>query len=197
MTECFGQFQKNKKCAKCEYMEACKYLANDEKKVKEQNSHWENGAREYFDRAEDEALIFESGKEKFSKDEMLAFASYLLSSLGDKKLSKIVSAKLQGAESIAEIARREGVSRQAVHKRIGEELSKILGFKQRRLTDSALLSLTPQEFQIIKFKRDGKSYAEIAKMLMISKNKAYRIERLAASKLGLKQNGKNEKKKKS
>ena len=60
-----------------------------------------------------------------------------------------------GAKSFTQIARQEGVTRQAIHKRIGKELATIFGFKSRQLTDSRLLSLSPQEFTLLKLSREG------------------------------------------
>ena len=88
-------------------------------------------------------------------------AAFLLRIGSNKKLGRILEAKLMGTKSISQLARQEGVTRQAIHKRIGKELAAIFGYKNRQLTDSRLLTLNPQEFTLLKLTRDGFCDAEI------------------------------------
>ncbi|OGV45842.1 MAG: hypothetical protein A2017_18245 [Lentisphaerae bacterium GWF2_44_16] len=186
--ECFGKGKKIKKCGSCLYRKACAYASEESRKARTDDRRWTSQGRSFLELERDslEMPVDIDNKELFTKDEVLSLASFLLRFAEHGKISKALSAKLQGAESIAEIARREGVSRQAVHKRIGEEMAKILGFKQRRLTDSALLSLTPREIQIIKLRREGKSYRQIAETVNCSKTWIIKSYRVIASKIGLK-----------
>ncbi|MEI3039351.1 MAG: hypothetical protein V8T90_09850 [Victivallales bacterium] len=154
--ECFGKITNTGRCPHCPYMEACRFASDDRKRVEAQNARWAN-AYEYDDglNSAPELPVDVTPGRSFSHDEVVALSAFLLRIGSNKKLGRILEAKLMGAKSFTQIARQEGVTRQAIHKRIGKELATIFGFKSRQLTDSRLLSLSPQEFTLLKLSREG------------------------------------------
>lgn len=168
--ECFGQGLTLDLCEKCIYQESCKFCAEDNKKIQMQDSKWFH-ASEYIDNcnaAPDNVLPVDiSDNRTYTRDEVIALSAFLLRIGKDRKLGKILSAKLMGAKSFAEIARREGVTRQAIHKRIGKQLAKLFGYKNRQLTDSRLLSLDTEEFRLLKLSRAGVPDDDIKEILAL------------------------------
>ena len=161
--ECFGKITNTGRCPHCPYMEACRFASDDKNRIEAQNARWEN-AYEYDERIATPATelpVDVSPGRSFSHDEMVALSAFLLRIGSNKKLGRILEAKLMGTKSISQLARQEGVTRQAIHKRIGKELAAIFGYKNRQLTDSRLLTLNPQEFTLLKLTRDGFCDAEI------------------------------------
>ncbi len=168
--ECFGKITNTGRCPHCPFMEACRFASDDRKRVEAQNARWAN-AYEYEDNRNStpaELPVDLSPGRSFSHDEVVALSAFLLRIGSNRKLGRILEAKLMGAKSFTQIARQEGVTRQAIHKRIGKELASIFGFKNRQLTDSRLLSLTPQEFTVLKLSRDGFCDEEIRRELHVN-----------------------------
>ena len=168
--ECFGKITNTGRCPHCPFMEACRFASDDRKRVEAQNARWVN-AYEYEDNRNStpaELPVDLSPGRSFSHDEVVALSAFLLRIGSNRKLGRILEAKLMGAKSFTQIARQEGVTRQAIHKRIGKELASIFGFKNRQLTDSRLLSLTPQKFTVLKLSRDGFCDEEIRRELHVN-----------------------------
>jgi len=174
--ECFGKLTNTGKCPHCKYMEACRFATQDTKRTAEQDLRWRN-ASEFDDTqavpGNTELPVDITAKRTFSHDEVVALSAFLLRIGSNRKLGRILEAKLMGAKSFSAIAKREGVSRQAIHKRIGKELANVFGFKSRQLTDSRLLSLTPSEFALLKLTRAGYEDGDIQKELRIDSRKVF------------------------
>ena len=127
--ECFGKITNTGRCPHCRYMEACRFASDDRKRIEAQNARWAN-AYEYEDNrnaSPAELPVDLAPGRSFSHDEVVALSAFLLRIGSNKKLGRILEAKLMGAKSFTQIARQEGVTRQAIHKRIGKELASILG----------------------------------------------------------------------
>lgn len=168
--ECFGTGMVQEQCKSCIYHESCRFCTEDNKKLKQQDSKWYH-ASEYIDNCnavpETVLPVDISDNRTYTRDEVIALSAFLLRIGKDRKLGKILSAKLMGAKSFAEIARNEGVTRQAIHKRIGKQLAKLFGYKNRQLTDSRLLSLDTEEFRLLKLFRAGVPDEDIKEMLSL------------------------------
>ena len=168
--ECFGLDIEQIECKTCIYKEACKFCVEDAKKTKIQDSRWYHTS-EYIDNCnaapENILPVDISDNRTYTRDEVIALSAFLLRIGKDRKLGKILSAKLMGAKSFAEIARKEGVTRQAIHKRIGKQLAKLFGYKNRQLTDSRLLSLDTEEFRLLKLSRAGLPDEDIKEILSL------------------------------
>lgn len=166
--ECFGTGIFLEQCENCVYRESCHFCVEDDKKIKQQDSKWYH-ASEYIDNCnaapENVLPVDISDNRTYTRDEVIALSAFLLRIGKDRKLGKILSAKLMGAKSFAEIARNEGVTRQAIHKRIGKQLAKLFGYKNRQLTDSRLLTLDTEEFRLLKLFRAGVPDDDIKEML--------------------------------
>lgn len=174
--ECFGKLVNTGKCPHCKYIEACRFATQDAKRTAEDDLRWRNACE--FDDTQavpgsEELPVDLSGKQTFSHDEVVALSAFLLRIGSNRKLGRILEAKLMGAKSFSAIAKKEGVSRQAIHKRIGKELANVFGFKSRQLTDSRLLSLTPSEFAMLKMSRAGYGKEDIRKELRIDSRKVF------------------------
>ena len=168
--ECFGQDICSDLCETCIYREACKFCAEDAKKMKIQDSKWYHASEyaDHYNPSTDNILPVDiSDNRTYTRDEVIALSAFLLRIEKDRKLGKILSAKLMGAKSFAEIARKEGVSRQAIHKRIGKQLAKLFGYKNRQLTDSRLLTLDTEEFRLLKLFRAGVPDDDIKEILAL------------------------------
>ena len=167
---CFGENNTPDICGQCIYQESCRFCVEDNKRLKMQDSKW-NHTSEYVDTrtaAPENILPVDiSDNRTYTRDEVIALSAFLLRIGKDRKLGKILSAKLMGAKSFAEIARNEGVTRQAIHKRIGKQLAKLFGYKNRQLTDSRLLSLDTEEFRLLKLSRAGISDEDIKEILSL------------------------------
>ena len=154
--ECFGKLTNTGKCPHCKYMEACRFATQDTKRTAEQDLRWRN-ASEFDDTqafsGNNELPVDISENRTFSHDEVVSLSAFLLRIGSNRK--------------------REGVSRQAIHKRIGKELANVFGFKSRQLTDSRLLSLTPSEFALLKLTRAGYEDEDIRKELRIDSRKVF------------------------
>lgn len=177
--ECFGSGAETKKCEKCLYYESCHFCAEDDRKVKIQDSKWYNAAEymDHYSAKTDNILPVDiSDNRTYSRDEVIALSAFLLRIGKDRKLGKILNAKLMGAKSFAEIARKEGVTRQAIHKRIGKQLAKLLGYKNRQLTDSRLLSLDTDEFRLLKLSRSGIPDEDIQEILALPNTKYHQLK---------------------
>ena len=168
--ECFGNDITKEECILCIYRESCKFCAEDNRKIKSQDSKWYHSS-EYIDNlnaAPETVLPVDiSDKRTYTRDEVIALSAFLLRIGKDRKLGKILNAKLMGAKSFAEIARKEGVTRQAIHKRIGKQLAKLFGYKSRQLTDSRILSLDMEEFRLLKLSRAGVPEEDIQEILAL------------------------------
>ncbi|MBQ9772839.1 MAG: hypothetical protein IJW23_13540 [Lentisphaeria bacterium] len=168
--ECFGQYIALENCTSCIYLESCKFCTEDNRKTKIQDTKWYHTS-EYIDNcnaAPSNVLPVDiSDNRTYTRDEVIALSAFLLRIGKDRKLGKILSAKLMGAKSFAEIARKEGVTRQAIHKRIGKQLAKLFGYKNRQLTDSRLLTLDTEEFRLLKLFRAGVSDEDIKEILAL------------------------------
>lgn len=177
--ECFGQDYVTEQCAACIYRESCRFCVEDNKKTKSQDSKWYHTS-EYIDNCNgtsDNILPVDiSDNRTYTRDEVIALSAFLLRIGKDRKLGKILSAKLMGAKSFAEIARREGVTRQAIHKRIGKQLAKIFGYKNRQLTDSRLLSLETEEFRLLKLSRAGVPDEDIQEILELPNAQYHKLK---------------------
>ena len=171
--ECFGLGADLQKCETCIYRESCQFCVEDAKRMKIQDSKWYHYS-EYIDNCspstENILPVDISDNRTYTRDEVIALSAFLLRIGKDRKLGKILSAKLMGAKSFAEIARCEGVTRQAIHKRVGKQLAKLLGYKNRQLTDSRLLTLTKDEFQLLKLVRADADDEDIMELMHLSKN---------------------------
>ncbi len=162
--ECFGRGSVTGLCRECPYEQSCRFAFQDSVRTKNEDAKWENACEFYDNYAPQTQGILPvdiTEERPYTHDEVVSLAAFLLRIGKDRKLGRILKAKLSGAKSFAEIARREGVTRQAIHKRVGKELAKLLGFKKRRLTDSRLLDLETREFALLKLLRGGCSDDEI------------------------------------
>ncbi|MBQ7404536.1 MAG: hypothetical protein IJW05_13985 [Lentisphaeria bacterium] len=172
--ECFGQGKELLECETCIYRESCQFCAEDAKRMKIQDSKWYHYS-EYIDNCspstENILPVDISDNRTYTRDEVIALSAFLLRIGKDRKLGKILSAKLMGAKSFAEIARNEGVTRQAIHKRIGKQLAKLFGYKNRQLTDSRLLTLDTEEFRLLKLSRAGVPEDDIKEILELPNTK--------------------------
>ena len=114
--ECFGKITNTGRCPHCPYMEACRFASDDKKRIEAQNARWEN-AYEYDERIATPATelpVDVTPGRSFSHDEMVALSAFLLRIGSNKKLGRILEAKLMGTKSISQLARQEGVTRQAI-----------------------------------------------------------------------------------
>lgn len=177
--ECYGTGTPSALCENCIYKESCYFCAEDNKRVKMQDSKWFQ-ATEYMDNfnhsPEHDLPVDISENRTYSRDEVIALSAFLLRIGKDRKLGKILNAKLMGAKSFAEIARREGVTRQAIHKRIGKQLAKLFGYKNRQLTDSRLLSLDTDEFRLLKLSRAGIPEEDIREILALPRTQYHKLK---------------------
>ena len=177
--ECFGTGSASALCEVCLYKESCYFCAEDNKRVRLQDSKWFQ-ATEYIDNynhgPETVLPVDISENRTYSRDEVIALSAFLLRIGKDRKLGKILNAKLMGAKSFAEIARREGVTRQAIHKRIGKQLAKLFGYKNRQLTDSRLLSLDTDEFRLLKLCRAGIPEEDIREILELPRAQYHKLK---------------------
>ena len=182
--DCFGAFKQGGKCVLCKYREGCKFAREDAEKTRREDNQWKYNAEAYNDVVNEGETI--PAKSMYTRDEMLSLVSMLLKVSQNRRLAKALEKRLMGFESIADVARHEGVSRQAAHRSIGDALARLLGFNRNRIKESVLLSLSPLEIQIVKLRREGKTYRRIAKMIGLSKSQAHRMGHRLASKIGLK-----------
>ena len=162
--ECFGQGKELLECETCIYRESCQFCAEDAKRMKIQDSKWYHYS-EYIDNCspstENILPVDISDNRTYTRDEVIALSAFLLRIGKDRKLGK----------SFAEIARNEGVTRQAIHKRIGKQLAKLFGYKNRQLTDSRLLTLDTEEFRLLKLSRAGVPEDDIKEILELPNTK--------------------------
>jgi len=182
--DCFGAFKQGGKCVLCKYREGCKFAREDAEKTRREDNQWKYNAEAYNDVVNEGETI--PAKSMYTRDEMLSLASMLLKASQNRRLAKALEKKLLGFESIADVARHEGVSRQAAHRSIGDALARLLGFNRNRIKESVLLSLSPLEIQIVKLRREGKSNKHIAKIVGFSERHIRRMSGLIASKIGSK-----------
>lgn len=170
--ECYGIFNGDIKCCECSFCESCKYYTAtipETKKIEHASLHEYN--ENVISHNEQGILPIDLSPEKlYSHEEVVALSAFLLRIARDRRLGPIITAKLTGAASFAEIARCEGVTRQAIHKRVGKQLAKLLGYKNRQLTDSRLLTLTKDEFQLLKLVRADADDEDIMELMHLSKN---------------------------
>lgn len=182
--KCFGDFRDDGECVLCEYREGCKFAKDDADRTHREDNQWKYNSEEYNDVANEGETI--SAKQTYTRDEMLSLASMLLKASQNRRLAKALEKKLLGFESIADVARHEGVSRQAAHRSIGNALARLLGFNCNRVKESVLLSLSPLEIQIVKLRREGKSYRDIARQTGLSRSRVFRMGQALATKIRLK-----------
>ena len=177
--ECFGKGIVLENCTGCVFRESCNFCAEDNRKTRMQDSRWYH-ASEFIDnfdsRKETELPVDISDNRTYSRDEVIALSAFLLRIGKDRKLGKILSAKLMGAKSFAEIARNEGVTRQAIHKRVGKQLAKLFGYKNRQLTDSRLLTLDTEEFRLLKLSRAGIPDEDIRAILCLPSTQFHQLK---------------------
>lgn len=168
--ECFGKGMIREQCGSCMFRESCSFCAEDNRKTRMQDSRWHHASEfiDNFNGKKDNVLPVDvSDNRTYTRDEVIALSAFLLRIGKDRKLGKILSAKLMGAKSFAEIARTEGVTRQAIHKRVGKQLAKLFGYKKRQLTDSRLLTLNTEEFRLLKLSRAGVPDEDIQAILSL------------------------------
>ena len=168
--ECYGKYSNQPKCAGCEFADSCKYFAGAETQTKKLENDIKHGLSYDDSRSHitNELPVDLESNKTYTHDEVVALCAFMLRVGRDRKLGPVVSAKLTGASSFAEIARREGVTRQAIHKRVGQQLARLLGYKNRQLTDSRLLTLSKEEFQMLKLIRAGADDSDIREIMNLS-----------------------------
>jgi hypothetical protein len=176
---CFGLGSATQQCEVCIYKESCFFCVEDNKRVRMQDSKWYHASEYMENSSHGQEMILPvdiSDNRTYSRDEVIALSAFLLRIGKDRKLGKILNAKLMGAKSFAEIARREGVTRQAIHKRIGKQLAKLFGYKNRQLTDSRLLTLDTDEFRLLKLSRAGVPEEDIREILELPRAQYHKLK---------------------
>ena len=201
--ECFGKRKIGRRCPDCVYDESCRIYGIMEKTEKSGIRHLALSTaplQEGFDAAADESRIFDDEDEQIkfrTKDGKkieisginLKIAVYCLILGAEKpKSAKAMALKLSGCKNLSDVAEYLGVTRQAIHSGIQNEL----GIKKRVLKDSAFKKLSPDEFRFYKLKyEDGCTIRNIAIQMGVSKSKAGRILQRIRVKLRLNPERKN------
>ena len=195
--ECFGKRKIGRRCPDCVYDESCRIYGIMEKTEKSGIRHLALSTaplQEGFDAAADESRIFDDEDEQIkfrTKDGKkieisginLKIAVYCLILGAEKpKSAKAVALKLSGCKNLSDVAEYLGVTRQAIHSGIQNEL----GIKKRVLKDSAFKKLSPDEFRFYKLKyEDGCTIRSIALQTGIPKSNVERILQRIRAKLRL------------
>ena len=195
--ECFGKRKTGRRCPDCVYDESCRIYGIMEKTEKSGIRHLALSTaplQEGFDAAADESRIFDDEDEQIkfrTKDGKkieisginLKIAVYCLILGAEKpKSAKAMALKLSGCKNLSDVAEYLGVTRQAIHSGIQNEL----GIKKRVLKDSAFKKLSPQDFRFYKLRfEDGCTSRSVAIQMRISKGTCYRLEQSIKNKLSI------------
>ena len=174
--ECFGKYtDSNATCGNCLFCESCLFFVSAEKETDKieksiyRRREFNDNIKSHNETQKNDIPIEIDSQKLYTHDEVVALSAYLLRVGRDRRLGPILSAKLQGSVSFAAIARKEGVTRQAIHKRVGKQLAKIFGYKNRQLTDSRLLTLDKEEFHLLKLIRAGADDEDLIEILKCTK----------------------------
>ena len=197
---CYGAFNLDT-CTreKCTFFDSCRYYTTEETREKSfienyqrkctngdpdnPNSFVEQAAKEEadfpfdFDPADDERV--------YTTSQMIAIIAFILRLKRSSNLWNILSDRIAGkSRPLASYARAEGITRQAMHKRIGKVLAKILQYKCRKIiSDSRLEKLTPEEFHLYKLQQSLTLPEEYHLILGISPRDLQQLEESLEEKL--------------
>lgn len=174
VTGCYGAFNIDT-CTreKCTFFDSCRYYTTEvtrEKCVeycaaKKKVDYAERDVRGHRDPLietlyRDEAYFpfdFDpkDAERTYTTSQMITIIAFILRLRRNSTLWKILSDRISGkSRPLASYAREEGITRQAMHKRIGKVLAKILQYKCRKIiSDSRLEKLTPEEFHLYKLQQ--------------------------------------------
>ena len=183
--ECFGKYEGNREeCVGCEYNASCETACGLEKSWKESERawRWRRSPTAFRDSSDDE-IIEQADKrldsllmqDAYSREDLLEVVSIMLRVAENSWLLDVLKKRLAGV-SFANIAKEQGVSRQAIHLKVGTTLEKILGYRQRakaagKKKSGALLdfeTLEHRTLRIIHLRKKGYSYRRIAQELRCS-----------------------------
>lgn len=183
--ECFGSFNPDI-CTrdKCEFFDSCKYYAADtrresrneneiiyHKKVENVRNDDSAGLEDFYAILNPVGFDYDydtpQKEETFTLSQVIAVIAYIMRLKRDVVVWNILKDRMRGSRrSLASYARECGVTRQALHKRVGKALANLLEYKTRKhLTDSRLLTLTPKEFHLLKLQELYDSEQEIMQEL--------------------------------
>ena len=121
----------------------------------------------------------------YTTSQMITIIAFILRLKRNSTLWKILSDRISGkSRSLASYAREEGITRQALHKRVGKIIANILHYKIRKIvSDSRLEKLSPQEFFLYKLKKSDSLPEEYHRIMGITPAQLQRIERSLEHKL--------------
>lgn len=201
--ECFGKRKIGRRCPDCEFDESCriygilnhteksgiKHFAKSTAPLNEElgNVYGENDL--VLDEDEKALYFKKDGQEiEVSGVNLKLAVSCLILGAEKPRTARALALRLSGCKSLSDVAEYLGVTRQAIHTGIQNEL----GIGNRVLKDSSFKKLTPQEFQFYRLKyEDGCTIRSIAIQMGVSKSKAGRILQRIRAKLRLNPERKN------
>ena len=171
---CYGSFC-DYRCTRdnCSFYDSCRYFTTEESRERSINNTFQKkwshaGEERTHDNEFYEAVApvqatfpfdFDPDEERlYTTSQVIAIIAFILRLKRNAKIWKILSDRISGkTRSLASYAREEGITRQAMHKRIGKVLAKILQYKCRKIiSDARLEKLTPEEFHLYKLQQSLK-----------------------------------------
>ena len=172
--ECFGKYKAGKvTCNNCEYRESCELCEDLDKRWGESERHWRWRRSPTELRDSGEAVIdnFEDliKQETFTRADLIEVVNVVMRASSNPWLTKVIKDRLNRA-SFADIGKKEGITRQAVHNRVAATLAKILGFQQRKdkKKNINMKKISHLHLRIVHLRKNGGTYREISKKLSCS-----------------------------
>ena len=118
--ECYGNLQKTGKlpaCASCEFVESCKYYAETESSCNSNSGHVSYERYSYSKEVASHDDVVECDDEPVEDNAVLQVMEFLLDV--DNYTAELLSAVLhEGCYNTVTLAKKFGVSRQAIHRKI-------------------------------------------------------------------------------
>lgn len=195
--ECFGKRKIGRRCPDCEFDESCriygilnhteksgiKHFAKSTAPLNEElgNVYGENDL--VLDEDEKAFYFKKDGQEiEVSGVNLKLAVSCLVLGAEKPRTARALALRLSGCKNLSDVAEYLGVTRQAIHTGIQNEL----GIGNRVLKDSSFKKLTPQEFRFYKLRfEDGCTSRSVAIQMRISKGTCYRLEQSIKNKLSI------------
>lgn len=198
--ECYGAFREYI-CTRemCSFFDSCRYYTTEETRENKLLAAWNNSKKINDERKNGNALYekipneayfpfdFDPADEErvYTTSQMISIIAFILRLKRNSTLWKILSDRISGkTRPISSYAREEGITRQALHKRVGKIIANILHYKIRKIvSDSRLEKLSPQEFFLYKLQKSDHLPEEYHLLIGCTKRELQQLEQSLEMKL--------------
>jgi len=191
--KCFGKHGTFKKCRSCLYVGSCQYATENQKKTNNKNAVYDQSTRQYIEmdgtdhpnKPSYKPIIPQSinnflnstSEKTYTHDEVIGIISIILRFASNKVVAAALADKVSTGDNLSQIAKRMGIHRQYLDRKIADSFAMIFGWRQSRVKDANVLKMSTNEYLVLKYRMKKElTLRETAKKIGITREGVRRIQ---------------------